>query len=62
MSSPEAEPIEKLMLKLTTKVHFYSSARAKADSEQKAGSLYSSPPHIANPLAAAGFFIVKLVL
>jgi hypothetical protein len=35
MSSPEPQPIEKLMMKITTKAHLYSSARPKADSEQK---------------------------
>jgi hypothetical protein len=34
MSSPEPLPIEKLMMKITTKAHLYSSARTKADSEQ----------------------------
>jgi len=34
MSSPEPLPIEKLMMKVTTKAHLYSSARTKADSEK----------------------------
>jgi hypothetical protein len=34
MSSPEPQPIEKLMMKVTTKAHLYSSARTKADSEK----------------------------
>jgi hypothetical protein len=34
MSSPEPQPIEKLVMKITTKAHLYSSAGTKADSEQ----------------------------
>jgi hypothetical protein len=33
MSSPEPQPIEKLMMKITTKAQLYSSAQTKADSE-----------------------------
>jgi len=33
MSSPEPQPIEKLMMKITTKAQLYSSARTEADSE-----------------------------
>src|SRR5688572_26106263 len=40
----------KLMMKLTTKVHLYSSARAKADSEQKDKNIFvsqhSSKPNV----------------
>jgi hypothetical protein len=42
MSSPEPLLIEKLKLKLTTKAHLYSSARTKADSEQKDEDLFVS--------------------
>jgi hypothetical protein len=48
MSSPEPQPIEKLMMKITTKAHLYSSARIKADSEQNDENMfvcqYSSKP------------------
>jgi hypothetical protein len=49
MSSPEAEPIEKLMLKLTTKVHFYSSARQKLIANKKPGLYIHHPAILPTP-------------
>jgi len=50
MSSPEPQPIEKLMLKITTKAQLYSSAQTKADSEQNDEyilvSHHSSKPNV----------------
>ena len=50
MSSPELKPIEKLMMKITTKAHLYSSARTKADSGQNDEymfvSQHSSKPNV----------------
>jgi len=50
MSCPEPQPIEKLMMKITTKAHLYSSARTKADSEQNDEntfvSQHSSKPNV----------------
>jgi hypothetical protein len=42
MSSPEPQPIEKLMMKITTKAHLYSSAQTKADSEQNDEKIFVS--------------------
>jgi hypothetical protein len=58
MSSPEPQPIEKLMMKITTKAHSYSSARTKADSEQNDENIFvsqhSSKPNVACwPLSSA---------
>jgi hypothetical protein len=38
--SPEPQPIEKLMMKITTKAHLYSSAESKDDSEQNAEKMF----------------------
>ena len=50
MSSPKPQPIEKLMMKITTKAHLYSSARTKADSEQNDEKMFvsqhSSKPNV----------------
>ena len=50
MSSPEPQPIEKLMMKITTKAHLYSSAQTKADSEQNDENMFvcqhSSKPNV----------------
>ena len=50
MSSPELPPIEKLMMKITTKTHLYSLAQTKVDSEQNDENLFvcqhSSKPNI----------------
>ena len=40
MSCPEPQPIEKLMMKITTKAHLYSSDRTKADSEQNDENMF----------------------
>ena len=42
MSGSEPQPIEKLMMKITTKAHLYFSDRTKADSEQKDEDLFVS--------------------
>jgi hypothetical protein len=50
MSSPEPQPIEKLMMKITTKAHIYSSAETKGDSEQNDENIFvsqhSSKPNV----------------
>jgi hypothetical protein len=50
MSSPEPHPIEKLMMKVTSKAHLYSSAQTKADSEQNDENIFvcqhSSKPNV----------------
>jgi hypothetical protein len=50
MSSPEPQPIEKLMMKITTKAHLYSSARTKDDSERNDENMFvcqhSSKPNV----------------
>jgi hypothetical protein len=47
MPCPEPQPIEKLMMKITTKAHLYSSAQTKADSEQNDENMFVSQ-HVAS--------------
>ena len=42
MFSPEPQPIEKLMMKITTKAHLYSSDQTAADSEQNDENMFVS--------------------
>jgi len=55
MSSPELKPIEKLMMKITTKAHLYSSVRTKADSEQNDENMFVSQ-HSSKPNVVCRFF------
>jgi hypothetical protein len=61
MSSPELQPIEKLMMKITTKAQLYSSARTKADSEQNDENMFvcqhSSKPNVTCRLLPTPFFM-----
>jgi len=66
MSSPEPQPIEKLMMKITTKAQLYSSARTKADSEQNDENMFvsqhSSKPNVSSScvrLSAMSFAVVN---
>ena len=56
MSSPEPQPIKKLMMKITTKAHLYSSARTKADSEQNDENMFVSQ-HSSKPSVARLCFV-----
>jgi hypothetical protein len=50
MSSLEPQPIEKLMMKITTNAHLYSSDQTTADSEQNDENMFvcqhSSKPNV----------------
>jgi hypothetical protein len=51
MSRPEPQPIEKLIMKITTKAHLYSSAQTKDDNERNDKNMYvcqhRSKPNVA---------------
>ena len=55
--SPEPQPIEKLMMKITTKAQLYSSAQTKADSEQNDENMFVCQ-HSSKPLVVCSCFCV----
>jgi hypothetical protein len=56
MSGPEPQPIEKPMMKITTKAHLYSSARTKADSDQNDENMFVSQ-HSSKPNVSGSAFV-----
>jgi hypothetical protein len=61
MSCPEPQPIEKLMMKITTKAHLYSSAQTKADSEQNDENIFVSQ-HSSKPNVGGSCFHFEVVI
>jgi hypothetical protein len=56
-SCPEPQPNEKLMMKITTNAHLYSSAQTKADSEQNDENMFVSQ-HSSKPKGVCSPFVL----